>query len=328
MSNTDHVLASVAARRYGVISTAVARRHGISLRTLSDQVRRGRLRRLYRSVYLVGVGPFSEHTRWQAALDACGEESALTLWSAARAWNISDTVERVIDVIAPTCRRHRHDIRLHRSRTFTQDDVTIVDGLRVLRVERLIIELADVSTVGRLCRLLDKARFRDVLDLELLLQLMQDHRRRRGYARLSRAVAMLMDGSTGTRSRFEESVIDRVLDIPGLDRFVCRRIDEAGLSLEPDVHFPSLGLMIEVDDPTHDQPVKRRSDQSNDRRLAGVGITVVRIHWTDVDGGVAAANKQIIRRSLAQGASVPAKLLRRWLPDEACDVPASPRSGM
>lgn len=313
MNGTSRTLATLAAERYGVINTGLARRHGISPRTLSHEVGRGRLTRLHRSVYLVGVGPFSDHTRWRAALDACGERAALTLWSAARAWNISTTLERTTDVIAPVARRNRSGIRVHHSRRWCEADVTVVDGMRVLRVERLLVELADVCSVGRLCRLLDQAQFRGILDLDLLIEMLPDHRNRRGHHRLRRAISMLLDGSTGTRSRFEEGVIDRVIEVRGVPRHVCSRVDIAGLSVEPDIHYPTLALMVEVDDPTHDQPVKRRSDRSNDRRLLAAGTTVARIHWSDVDGGVTRANAEIARRCLAQGVHVDDVIVRRWI---------------
>lgn len=311
MSATDQTLAELASTHHGIVTDARASARGISAKTLSQQVRRHRAVRMQRGVYLIGAGPLSERSRWMAATEGAGTGAALTLWAGARLWGISPWPAHEIDVIVAHRRRHRVGVRVHQSRSLLPEEITVVDRIPVLRVERLLVELADVCSVGRLCRLIDQATYRELVDFNRLRSVMARHRNRRGHGRLELALSMYEDGSTGTRSRFEEATMGRVIHVPGTRRLECTRVDIAGLSLEPDIYLPELSLMIEIDDPSHDKPTKRRSDRSNDLRLAGAGITVVRIHWDDLEAGVRRANFEIVARCRAAGIVVPARLARQ-----------------
>lgn len=85
----------------------------------------------------------------------------------------------------------------------------------------------------------------------------------------------------------------------------------AGVSIEPDLYYPTLELMVEIDDWSHDRPTTGRQGAANDRRLTADGVTVVRIRWDAIDEGVGRANREIVERCIARGIPVPATLRRR-----------------
>jgi hypothetical protein len=263
---------------------------------MNRYVARGRITRTHPRVYSIGHAPISRDAIWLAAVDAGGPGAVLSGFAAAELWGISRAPARAIDVLVP--RRHEPiaGARVHATRSLDIEDVTQRRRVPVLRVERLLVELADGCTEGQLCALINEARHRRVLNRRRLGRVMRRHRNRVGHARLLRALAMLDSGSAGFRSRWEEQVAGRVAAPLEVMRLICTRTVIAGVSLEPDIRFPDLHLIVEIDGPDHDRESQRRQDESNDRKLASVGILVVRIHWSDEDGGVARANAEIERR--------------------------------
>jgi hypothetical protein len=295
--STRHELARIAGTRHGVVNLGHFAELGLSRGVAARLVNSGHAKRVYPGVYALGHEPVSREARWIAAVDAVGPDAVLSGRSAAALWRIERFETDRIDVIVE--RRHRPipGIRVHQTRCLLPEDVATVRGIPVLRVERLLVELADEFDEGRLCAWLDEARHRGVLDRDRLRRVMERHRRRRGNARLRKALAMLDDGSAGHRSQWEEHVIGRVRTPRGLRRLICTRVTIGGRSCEPDLYFPELSLVIQIDGPDHDRPNRRREDERLDRDLAAAGITTIRIHWSDEDHGVRRANDEIRQRA-------------------------------
>lgn len=289
-------LARIAGTRHGIVNIGHFYDLGMSRGAAVRMVKAGHAMRVYPGVYALGHAPVSNEARWMAAVDAVGPDAVLSGRAAAALWRIDRAETTRIDVIVE--RRHRpiSGIHVHQTRCLRPDDVTMVRGIPVLRVERLLVELADHHDEGRLCAWLDEARHRRVLHRQRLDEVMTRHSRRRGHARLERALAMLDDGSAGHRSRWEEATIARVETPAGVTRLVCTRVRIGARSCEPDLYVPELQLVVQVDGPDHDRPNRRREDRRLDADLEDANVTTIRIHWADEDAGVARANAEIRRR--------------------------------
>lgn len=137
------VIADIAARQHGVVSTGQLRWAGLSRSAISDWAQAGRLHRLYRAVYAVGHTNLSAEGRWLAAVLTCGEGAVLSHQSAAALWGISPRCPPTVHVTVPSHngRRKRDGIRLHRSATLTPADVTRRRNIPVTTHARTLSDL-------------------------------------------------------------------------------------------------------------------------------------------------------------------------------------------
>jgi predicted transcriptional regulator of viral defense system len=145
-------LGEVASARWGLITTAQAATVGVSRKTMSDLAATGTLIRIAHGVYRIAGAPELEHEQlhatWLAlggatlpptptgapAVVAAGETAAI-------AHRIGDWYPNGHDFIVPTRRGTRlPGVRL-RVRDLTPTDVTYIDGLPTLTVERTIADL-------------------------------------------------------------------------------------------------------------------------------------------------------------------------------------------
>src|SRR5258706_16040131 len=97
----DRLVAEVAARQHGVVTTAQLRDLGLVSEAVTRRVRAGRLHRLYRGVYAVGHTNVSQHGRWLAAVLACGPGAVLSHRSAAALWEIRPQSSGPIQLTVP-----------------------------------------------------------------------------------------------------------------------------------------------------------------------------------------------------------------------------------
>jgi very-short-patch-repair endonuclease len=118
-ANGDRVIANIAARQHGVVSTAQLRAAGIGRNATSLRVRAGRLHRLHRGVYAVGHTRLTFEARCVAAALALGERAVVSHRSAAAVWGMLPAHQGPIDVTVPGRggREKRSSIRVHRSAT-------------------------------------------------------------------------------------------------------------------------------------------------------------------------------------------------------------------
>src|SRR5215217_3154995 len=110
---SDWTIAELARRQHGVLSRGQLKALGFGEDAIDGRVRRGRLHQLHRGVYAVGHLNLTRNARFMAAVLACGDEAALSHFTAAVMWGmLSD--EGKIHVTAPTCRR-RSGLVVHRA---------------------------------------------------------------------------------------------------------------------------------------------------------------------------------------------------------------------
>lgn len=112
----DARVAQIAARQHGLVTMWQLEAAGLSRRAAVGRVQRGQLHRLHRGVYAVGHRAPTHHSRWMAAVLACGEGAVLSHHSAPALWELLRPIHGPIHVSVPSTsgRKSKHGIRLHR----------------------------------------------------------------------------------------------------------------------------------------------------------------------------------------------------------------------
>lgn len=146
-------VAALAHRQHGVISTAQLGRCGVTPTRVADWVRGGRLHPVHRGAYAVGHLPVSREGWWMAAVLALGDGAALSHRSAAALWSFAprfapEWSDRPVDVVVPghSGRARRRGIRVHRSVTLVDAEVTRHRGIPVTTPARTLADLRRVAS--------------------------------------------------------------------------------------------------------------------------------------------------------------------------------------
>jgi predicted transcriptional regulator of viral defense system len=260
------VIAAVAGRQYGVITTAQLRKAGLTQAAIYKRVQAGRLHPLHRGVYAAGHNRLSQEARWMAAVLAAGSGAALSHEAAAKHWRIWRGQVVHIDVIVPGQRRARKGIRVHRVRSMDERDVTIHKGIPITTPARTLVDLASVLTHHQLANVIHEAAFRDLFDAVKTEQAMA-RATGRHTATLRAALHAHASGSAGTRSALEDAFLAAW---QGPEPLVNTKI-------EVDLYWPEQNRVVEIDGPGHARPRTRREDAARDRALTDAGIEVVRL---------------------------------------------------
>ena len=164
-----------AAEHHGYVTTRDARHLGIDPTQLRLLAARGRLERVGRGVYRVGVLPRGDHDEfagavaWTLGRGVVSHESALVLYG------LSDVNPSRIHLTVP---RNNHPraaggdlYRLHR-RDLIADDVTEVDAIPVTTAERTIRDcIADGTDPYQVRRALDRAEAEGLVRLAVVREL-------------------------------------------------------------------------------------------------------------------------------------------------------------
>jgi hypothetical protein len=264
----------VAARQHGAIR---ASQLGMSTAGIANWVRVGRLHPLYRGVYAYGHTALSEKGEWMAALLGAGDGSALTGLAGARLLAVTKRQARVIDVLVPKPRTSQPGFRAHTCRNLDPRDICVVDGIRVVTVARLLIELTEELDAEELAFVIHEAAFLGKFNLEATVAAMKRANGRRRLKVLEEALRMHLSGSAGSRSRLEQR-FRKLVAGAGLP---AARSNTIVNGFEVDAFWP--GLCVEIDGPGHRRARTTADDRIRDAALRAAGYTVIRFTEDDVD---------------------------------------------
>jgi very-short-patch-repair endonuclease len=196
---SDGAIAELARRQHGVVTRAQLRALGMRDDAVDWRVKRRRLHRVHRGVYVVGYSHLTRNGRFLAAVLACGDGAALSHFSAAVLWGMLNDGGWSIHVTADS-RRRRPGLIVHEGTL--DDETTSRAGIPVTNPARTLIDLADVAPRRTLERALDEAEF-----LRLDCTGLAARHGRRGSGLLSSVLDTHRPGSTRTRSHLEELFI-------------------------------------------------------------------------------------------------------------------------
>jgi very-short-patch-repair endonuclease len=274
--SAEPTLGRLAAHQHGVVSLPQLRDLGLSDKAIHGRLRSGRLHRLYRGVYAVGHTALTPRGRELAAVLACGDGATLSHESAGHAWGLL----RRANAIHVTCKRSRPPgpgIVVHRLGLAERDRVTR-DGVPVTTVARTLVDLADVLPQDKLADAVHEAEVQRRFDLSEIDAAQARAPNRRGRHKLNRVLATWRP-EPFTRAKSERLFLA-----------ICKRHDLPRPRVntwigeqEVDFYWPDHKLVVEVDGgETHNTRRAFLEDRRRDRRLAVMGIQVMRVTWDDL----------------------------------------------
>jgi hypothetical protein len=178
-----------------------------------------------------------------------------------------------IHVTTPIPRRRRLGLMIHRSRTFTDEDRALQDGIPVTSVARTGLDLAARVRPRSIDRFLRRAEEEKAFDLPQFESVLARNKGHRGRKPLHRAI-VLYRPPRFIRSGLEEHFAG-LLEDGGFPPFVTNYF-EAGCEL--DVYWPQLRYAIELDVfETHGSRLSFEEDPLRQEELKLAGIEMTRI---------------------------------------------------
>jgi hypothetical protein len=263
-----------ASPRHGLTTTAALLASGLTYDAIAGRAKRGVLVRRYPGVYSHGRGELSGDAQAMAAVLAGGPGAAAAGLCAAALLDVSRWPADTPEVLVP--RRHRpvEGLIIRHCLRLDPRDVTVVRGIPVTTVARMLVDLGAVLTPHQLCWVINEAAFRRKFDLAATRRAMQHANGHRGIGVLKRALELYAMGSAGTKSRYEDAFLAWMKPEP--------LVNVELLGFEVDFHWPSWRLVVEVDG-NHSRPRDLRNDPARDRVLEAAGWTVVRFTAAQVE---------------------------------------------
>jgi len=259
-------LARIAAWQFGVVTLEQLRMVGLSDRAVSRRVASGRLHRLHRGVFAIGLPHIGFRGRAMAAQLALGPDAVVSHQSAGAILGIIGEHDGPIHVTLPRDRRDRPGIRVHESRSLRAQDTRIYHNVRVTWVQRTLVDLADVLTIDELERALSEAHRLGFVDRGARFP---HHPGRKGLA------AVLRRGVRMTRSQIERRLLAE-LRVTG--DIALPLTNHRMHGYEADMYWPAHGLVVEIDDyTTHGDRLAFERDRRKQTAYALAGLTVIRI---------------------------------------------------
>jgi very-short-patch-repair endonuclease len=277
-ANPDQVIAKIAAKQHGVISTGQLVSVGLSRAAIAKRTQACRLHNLHRGVYAVGHFRLDFEGRCMAAVLALGEGAAVSHVSAAAVWGMLKPHTGPIHLTVPGNggRKKRRGIAIHRSHSLIAGSTTRRHGIAVTKPARTLKDLHRTVSKPVYQRAIRRA-----LDLRLI------------------SSAQLKSEEGLTRSELER-----------LFRRLCRRhrlaqpeVNARVGRYEVDFIWRDRNLIVETDGFRHhgDRTAFER-DRARDAHLQSLGFRVLRFthrQLTDDRSAVVAALRSLLgERSL------------------------------
>jgi len=264
----------LAQRQQGMVSRAQLLSLGLGPGAIVHRTGTGRLARVARGVYSVGVASQTQEARWLRALLACPPGSVASHLSAGAVWELREVDPVTIDVSVPSRSGKRRDgVRLHRPRHLEAEDVARHRGIPVTTVPRTLIDMAEMVSSRSLERALDEAQYLKLLDQREIDDALRRHRGRAGAARLAAVLRRQIPGTTRTRSPLEEAFLLLVRGAQLPQPEINVRLG----TYTVDFLWREAGLVVETDGrASHDRPAQRERDSRRDAWLAAAGYRTER----------------------------------------------------
>lgn len=178
----EQAVARLAARQHGVLTRGQLLQAGLGEDAIDSRLKRGRLRRLHRGVYVLGP-TVPEHARETAGVLACGPGAVSSHRSAAFLWRLLPYPARARGVDVTVAGRNattRPGITVHRVRELSAVETTTKHGIPVTTPARTLLDLASSVAPRELEQALAEAFARNLTTRPKLLSLVERRRRHRG----------------------------------------------------------------------------------------------------------------------------------------------------
>ena len=262
-----------AARQHGVVTARQLAAAGLTADAVRYRVKRGRLTRLHRGVYLAALP--AQFTAEMAAVLACGAAAVLSHHAAAGVWGIRPLHPGPIDVtLARGQARKRRGIRVHRAADLAR---TSHYGIPITTPARTLLDIAAEVTPGDLARAVEQAQVLRLVTFDALAHAPNGHR---GGGALSQALA---DGHPASMTRSEAEA--RLLALIRAAGLPAPRTNTRVGGYEVDFLWPQQRLIVEVDGfAFHSTRRAFERDRLKDAVLQAAGHRVMRVTWRQIAG--------------------------------------------
>ncbi len=265
-------LADLAEQQYGVVSYRQLRELEFSKGHVYRASEASRLRRIHRGVYAVGHSELSPYGRCRAALLAFNDNAVLSHRTAGWLWGLFRQCPAEVDLLVPGKGRRR-GIRIHRVVALSDRDCGTIERLAVTSLPRTLIDIAASEPERELNRAVDKARRRDLLDLDAIDRLLERRLRMPGADQLKRALTLYRK-PVNDRARSELLFLDALeaegVSLPALNLWVEK--------WEIDAYWEAERFAVEVDGwETHGSRQAFEDGRLRQEEMKLAGIDSIRI---------------------------------------------------
>lgn len=281
-THVDLLIAALADRQHGVVSTQQLHALGPDARAIHYRARVGRLFRIHRGVYAVGRRKLTREGHWMAAVLAYGPDAVLSHRSAAALWGIGHGAAK-IHVTAARATRSRKAITAHIADLHAEDR-DIRHGIPVTSVARTMLDLAAREHDDiRLTKTIETADRLGRFDLRALERAIARQPRRAGAKRLRAVLADYRDPED-TRSDLERDFLALIANA----RLPRPQVNVIVAGILVDAYWPSWRLTVELDSPAfHTSPRQFERDRVRDAELQKAGLRVLRVTRKRLDNASA-----------------------------------------
>jgi very-short-patch-repair endonuclease len=251
---------------------------------IDGEVERGRLHRVFHSVYAYGNPNVDERGRLMAATLACGDAAVISHRSAAALFGLIDRGPVSINVIAPGSRGRKVDgVHLHRVRLPLGDEIGAYDGIPCTSLARTFVDLAGTVGLRTLRSGFERAAAKGVLDLDAIEVVLAQGVRRGAGALRGLIVEWRAAAPVARRGRLKSPLEAKVLPIVLRQGAPAPRINAPvrlaeGRVIEVDLLWDEQRFVVEADSRGfHGTDVAFERDRWRDRELMRVGYRTLRV---------------------------------------------------
>jgi very-short-patch-repair endonuclease len=272
---------------------------GLGRGAIVHRLATGRLRELYRGVYLVGPREVDPLVRELAAVLYFRGHAILSHRSAAVIWGLLGRGPHdEVSLTTVKARRSRPGLRLHRVNTLHRSDLRARDGLPLTAPARTLLDLAAEESDADLEEALAVARQRGLAAVHEIRAARQRAPGRRGATRLTRLLdAGQASGFTRSRAEQRMRALLRAAELPQ------PRANVPLLGFVADFVWAEHKLVVEVDGYLfHSGKAAFESDRRRDQVFAAAGFTVIRVTWTQLSSEPLAVIARIAQALAARAA--------------------------
>ncbi len=254
---------------------------GLSAAAIDNRLRSGRWQRLHQGVYATFTGSPDRQARLWAAVLRAGPDAALSHWTAAEIFGLTDEPRSLIHVTVPygrDCRPIR-GVCVHYSKRAAgaRHPVLLPPRTRIEDTTLDLTQLADSfdEAFGWLSRAIGRR-----LTTEAHLRAALERRRRvRWHAELLIALGDVGDGILSPLERRYVYGVERAHGLPAARR-------QAQTSVDGRVHYldnlyEQARLAVELDGRAAHPPEQRWADSHRDNDHAANGIMTLHFNWAD-----------------------------------------------
>jgi very-short-patch-repair endonuclease/predicted transcriptional regulator of viral defense system len=277
----ERAIQELAARQHGVISLPQLKSLGLGPSGVRRRVAVGKLQRLHRGVYAIGLARRSVEATYMAAVLACGPKAVLFHRSAADHLGLRPCSRRAVDVTVPgRAGKERSGIDVHRATGLDERDAQTVRGIPCTTVARTLLDLATTIDKTALERAVEQAEKLRIFDLAAVVDVTTRAGDQRRAAALREALATYAPEPAFTRSELEK----RFLALCRMAGVPMPRTNNVTKADEIDFTWPDRRLMVEADSLRHHGTrAAFERDRRRDQQLTAAGWRVVRFTWRQVD---------------------------------------------